>query len=159
MIRGGGRRGTVVAGEPTAEGALLQPFFSTFPARWPGIGLLLLRAAVGLSAVAEGQSMLRAAAGLAAGGVGMLLLAAGLSLLAGFLTPVVAMAVALSGAGIGLDVIPAIALSVLDDGLAIALVIAMSLAIVLLGPGAYSLDSYFFGRREIVIRRSRTSDC
>ena len=33
----------------------------------------------------------------------------------------------------------------------VALVVIVAVAIALLGPGAYSLDSYLFGRREIVI--------
>jgi hypothetical protein len=39
-----------------------------------------------------------------------------------------------------------------SDRILAAFVAAVSAAIVPLGPGAFSLDAYLFGRREIVIR-------
>jgi uncharacterized membrane protein YphA (DoxX/SURF4 family) len=41
------------------------------------------------------------------------------------------------------------------DALAALNMAAMSLALVLLGPGAISLDARLFGRREIIIPESR----
>ena len=41
--------------------------------------------------------------------------------------------------------------TIFADDAAAALVVMVAVAIALLGPGAYSLDSYLFGRREIVI--------
>jgi uncharacterized membrane protein YphA (DoxX/SURF4 family) len=84
----------------------------------------------------------------------VLLVVAGLAILAGFLTPISAVLVALCGTLIGLDSIGPTGPDVLEDGVATLFVIATSIAIALLGPGAYSVDSYLFGRREIVIRRS-----
>ena len=34
---------------------------------------------------------------------------------------------------------------------------SMSIVVLLLGPGAFSLDAYFFGRREITIPKARRS--
>jgi uncharacterized membrane protein YphA (DoxX/SURF4 family) len=85
---------------------------------------------------------------------GPFLLAGGLAVLCGFLTPLSALAVASCGAAVGLGWIPSNAFDVLDDRLAVLFVVLTSIAIALLGPGAYSVDSYLFGRREIVIKRS-----
>lgn len=137
------------------EGDRLQRLFSTFPARWPGAGLLVLRAAVGLTAVVEGGAYLGldgpASPGTLAGG--LVLAAGGVSLLVGFLTPLAAVLVGLCAAGLGLSWLPAPSPNLFVDSLTVAFVVLVALAIILLGPGAYSLDSYLFGRREIVIPR------
>jgi hypothetical protein len=39
----------------------------------------------------------------------------------------------------------------------VAVVVAVALALVLLGPGAYSLDARFFGLRQIIIPPTRSS--
>ena len=83
--------------------------------------------------------------------VGLVLAAGGALLLAGFLTPLAAVLIGSSAAGLGLSWFPAPSPNLFADGLTIAFVVIVALAIVLLGPGAYSLDSYLFGRREIVI--------
>jgi len=81
-------------------------------------------------------------------------MAGGVGLLSGVLTPVSALVVAACGTAIGLDAIPVSSRDVISDGLGVFFVVSTSIAIALLGPGAYSVDSYLFGRREIVIRRS-----
>ena len=43
------------------------------------------------------------------------------------------------------------AIFVFDARLSLILLMAMTVAIFLLGPGAYSLDARLFGRREIII--------
>jgi uncharacterized membrane protein YphA (DoxX/SURF4 family) len=135
------------------EGDRLQRLFSTFPARWPGVGLLVLRAAVGLTAAVQGGAYL-AIDGPASPGtlaVGLVLAAGGASLLAGLLTPLAAMLIGSCAAGLGLSSLPAPSPHLFVDSLTIVFVVVVALAIALLGPGAYSLDSYLFGRREIVI--------
>ncbi len=133
----------------------MQRLFSSFPAGWPGLGLLLLRAAVGVSLAIQGGACLAGrgqeiwlqAAGLFA-------LVTGAALLIGFLTPVAAALAALDGAGVALSWLP----SPISDGLcgapATVFLVVMAASIVLLGPGAFSLDARLFGRREVVIPRS-----
>jgi len=139
-------------GSHAGEGALLQRLFSTFPAGWPGVGLLVLRLTVGCAAVAAGGVCLADDAGTAVVrlGLGVLLAASGASLLAGFLTPFAAALVGSCASALGLAVVAA-PLTIFADHAAAALVVMVAVAIALLGPGAYSLDSYLFGRREIII--------
>ncbi|HEX6731189.1 MAG TPA: hypothetical protein VF074_14290 [Pyrinomonadaceae bacterium] len=63
--------------------------------------------------------------------------------------------VAISGIGIALAWIPLPDQIPLDSHLAIINLIVLSVAIALLGPGAFSLDARMFGRREITIPSSR----
>ena len=130
----------------------MQKLFSTFPSEWPGIGLLLLRALVGCSLIVQGVAYVQSPnRGLAVWGIAALTLAAGAFLLAGLMTPFVAGLVTMSGIGIALSWIPLPIQDLFDSYLAIINLIVLSLAITLLGPGAFSLDARMFGRREITI--------
>jgi hypothetical protein len=135
---------------------VVQRLFSTFPSGAPGAGLLLLRAAAGLAALWVGieslsgqeDQALRVWLAVAAA------IASGLSLLLGLLTPGAGALAVVIGLSLLLGWIPVAHGS--HDLLSASLLIVVALAIVLLGPGAYSLDAYLFGRREIVIpERSR----
>jgi putative oxidoreductase len=127
----------------------VQRLFCAFPAGRPGAGLLLLRSGVGLAALAEGAASLAGGnqsigtvLGVAAGALAV---AGGVLLLLGFLTPIAASVLVLSAA-----VHPS------DDGRASVFVVIVSVALVLLGPGAFSVDSRLFGRRQVVIPRRQT---
>ena len=84
-------------------------------------------------------------------GIAALTLTAGAFLLAGLMTPFVAGLVTISGIGIALSWIPLPIQDLFNSYLAIINLIVLSLAIALLGPGAFSLDARMFGRREITI--------
>jgi hypothetical protein len=131
----------------------LQRLFSTFPDGKPGMGLLLLRVAVGFTAIAEGVFYLSGPSNpfLTKWLPGLALIASGGGLAAGFLTPVAGFLVGLCFAGIALSWFPAPSWGMHDGRLVAYGMIVTAAAIVLLGPGAFSLDGRLFGRREIVI--------
>jgi uncharacterized membrane protein YphA (DoxX/SURF4 family) len=112
-----------------------------------------LRAALGLTAVVQGGVFLseRGHPTFVVWVVGFLAIVSGLSILIGFLTPVASILVGLGSVAVAFSWFPAATQSLLDSRLSIVLVVVVASAIVLLGPGAYSLDARLFGRREIFI--------
>jgi uncharacterized membrane protein YphA (DoxX/SURF4 family) len=126
--------------------------FSAFPGAWPGIALLLLRAVLGLALLIQGTFYLRQPnAPLSAWFVGGMAITAGTLLLVGFLTPITGAVVALSSVGVGISVLPRSSPSLFETKLSIVFAITMLVAVILLGPGALSVDARVFGRREIII--------
>jgi uncharacterized membrane protein YphA (DoxX/SURF4 family) len=75
---------------------------------------------------------------------------AGAALIAGVVTPIAGTSVALVTAAMAMSWMPSPSISVLDDRASLAFMAIVAIAIVLLGPGAYSIDARLFGRREIV---------
>ena len=119
----------------------MQRLFSTFPNSWPGLGLLILRLAAGLSlaAVVHVAGDLEGAASFFArcvvGGVAVLILI-------GLWTPLAAV----TGAAIQIIVIT------LGEQFNLSLVVfaAVALSLAMLGPGAWSFDARLFGRKRII---------
>jgi uncharacterized membrane protein YphA (DoxX/SURF4 family) len=134
------------------EARILQRLFSTFPGGWPGLGLLLLRLTVGLTTATDGINYFVAPR---ASNSGMWIaylveIAIGFFLIIGFLTPIASIFAAAGNAILAFTVFSAISASLIDVKLTLdAIMVAMAIAF--LGPGAFSLDAYFFGRREIII--------
>jgi hypothetical protein len=149
------RRERIACREPTDvrhfEGRpVLQRFFSAFPGGLPGLGLLLLRLALAAALVGPGAAAL--AGGPEGSGVrgalGLLAAASGGALVVGVFTPVAGSLAALVTLGLtGWRV-------ALGDVLALAVPVAL----VLLGPGAFSVDARVFGRHEIVVPRAGRSE-
>ena len=127
--------------------------FSAFPSGWPGLGLLLLRAEIGVTLVVQGSAYLVDwhELGWVTRAVGILSVASGVSLLIGYLTPFVGALAALISLGTTLSWFQAPAPNLLDTKVATAMAASVAVAIICLGPGAFSIDARVFGRREIII--------
>ncbi len=120
----------------------MQRLFSTFPNSWPGLGLLILRFATGLSLAAVAPHVAGDLAGTAsllvrcvAGGVAVLIWI-------GLWTPLAAV----TGTAIQVIVIT------FGHGFELSLLVyaAVGLSLALLGPGAWSFDARLFGRKRIM---------
>lgn len=135
----------------------LQKLFSIFPDGWPGVALVILRIAVALNAVAQGVCALMGSSRTMTSvwTLGLLAIIAGVVLLAGFATPIVGGALTLG------YFIESVAFFFASDAskhasaLTALYIAAMSFALVLLGPGAISVDARLFGRQEIIIPDGR----
>jgi uncharacterized membrane protein YphA (DoxX/SURF4 family) len=130
----------------------MQRFFPTYPGGAPAVGLLLLRSVIGILLIGGGTATVidentsTLLTGIAAFGI-----LTGVSLLLGFLTPPASVLAMLCSCAAFLQWIPVDALASPQVRPADALLAFMALSLGLLGPGAFSIDSRLFGRREIVI--------
>jgi putative oxidoreductase len=122
----------------------VRRLFSTFAPGWPGVGLLILRLVASSSMVARGLPGLRAAQALQPAILELAAVLAGAFLAVGLWTPV-------SGC-----LVAAFALWDLitkpGDHWSSILLGAMGVALAMIGPGIWSLDTRLFGWRRIVIR-------
>ena len=113
---------------------------------------MLFRAVFSLSLLLAARAYLTAGWSLpVASLLGLAALAAGVLLLVGFLTPIAGTAVGLGGIGVALSLLPACTPPVFDSRLSMVFAVTMLIGIILLGPGAFSIDARVFGRRQIII--------
>jgi uncharacterized membrane protein YphA (DoxX/SURF4 family) len=131
----------------------LQRLFTTFPAGWPGVGLLVLRATAGATILVQAAAYLseRRNLGIGARAFAFLLIADGLCLLIGFFSPASSLVGAISTLGMALSWLPLPVWNMFHFEPSAIEMIAMCVATGLLGPGAFSLDARLFGWREITI--------
>ena len=114
---------------------------------------------MGLSLTVQGVGYLQSPIhGVTGWGLAALAFTTGVFLLAGLMTPLVAILVAISEIGIALAWIPLPGQDLFGSYLAMVNLIVLSIAIALLGPGAFSLDARMFGRREITIPKKNHLD-
>lgn len=85
--------------------------------------------------------------------MGLISIAAGALMLIGLLTPVVGIVIALSGIGRASSLFPSCTRPLFGSGIPLLFAVSILMAIVALGPGAFSVDARLFGRREIIIPR------
>ena len=67
------------------------------------------------------------------------------------MTPIAGAAVGLAGIGLGLSIIPLSVPNPWNSELAVIFGLTILVAVLGLGPGAFSVDARVFGRREIII--------
>jgi putative oxidoreductase len=121
----------------------VQRLFSTFPNGWPGRGLLVLRAAVGGVLLTNSIAWLASGTHREATASAISGIAAGLLMLIGFCTPVGCAFAVISQSWTLLirAVMPQTAI----------LLLSISVAVAMLGPGAWSIDALLFGRQRLKI--------
>ena len=119
---------------------------------------MLLRVTVGVLVFMEGSFYLtgKIQPSMAGWSGALIGLASGGALLLGLLTPIAGFAVAAYLVGVGFSLLSPPNPNLLDSALSLVLTGIITVAVIFLGPGRYSLDARFFGRREIIIPPRRT---
>lgn len=134
------------------SGCPLQRLFSTFPDRWPGLGLLLLRLGLGLRVIyIEIVNLLGKSSEPIGFAQSLIALAASVFLLAGLWTPIVGTLLTLDEVWIALSLY----LSHQGDIVIPIFLAVLSASVAMLGPGAWSIDARLFGRRRVYHDRNR----
>lgn len=108
---------------------------------------------MGIIVIAEGSIVLSARGSAPGLMIAVALILVGTMLTVGVLTPLAGVLAALMSVLGGSPWLAFSSATSLDDWIGRLFFVIISLAIALLGPGAFSLDAYLFGRREIVIPR------
>jgi uncharacterized membrane protein YphA (DoxX/SURF4 family) len=116
-----------------------------------------MRLAVAISVIIHGVTTFTTASipAFSSWTMGALAIVVGALLLIGFLTPIAGALPAIGYSAIEISLLLGSG-AALSENAATAIDLAvMSIALVLLGPGAFSLDARLFGRREIIIPERR----
>jgi putative oxidoreductase len=133
-------------------GCTLQRLFSTFPNSWPGVGLLILRLCLGIALLYFGAVVLSRNPSEPITFAQYLIAAAGgIFLLAGLWTPAMGVLIVLDEVWIALS-----RHSPRGEDTWIHIFLAiLVVSVVMLGPGAWSVDARLFGRKRFDIDRTR----
>jgi uncharacterized membrane protein YphA (DoxX/SURF4 family) len=114
---------------------------------------MLLRAVLGITLEVQGVDSLMNWHDLTliTQAIGLLAIASGALLLIGFFTPFASVLGGLICVASKLLWLRASSLNLFQTKLSTALAVSIAIAIICLGPGAFSIDARLFGRREIII--------
>ena len=138
----------------------MQRSFSTFAPGWPGVGLLVLRTALGIPLLVEGIALLadwrNTTSWLII--VAPISVAVGITLQVGYSVGLGAVAGAAAVIAVHFSALHGERLNLFSSRIACFLAMSIAIALVFLGPGAFSIDARRFGRREIVIPPRSTPD-
>lgn len=130
----------------------LRRLFSAYPGGLAGIGLVLLRSVIGFTAAWQGvlcwATKDTAATVRIAGGFAVV---AGVLLVTGFRTRLSSFIIASDIAYLSVLNLSPLGRDLFDRWLPVLFAETMCMAVLLLGPGAFSIDARLFGRREIII--------
>jgi len=134
----------------------LTGHFSKYAGGLPGIGLLIVRATIGVAVVSQGCGFLLSHDGglswLWVFGVVMCL--GGSALVLGVLTVLTSLTIGLAQIGIACSFLPSSSPALSQSQTAPLLIAGMAIALALIGPGAFSVDACLFGLREVKIPRN-----
>ena len=122
----------------------MQRLFSTFPNSWPGRALLLLRIATAIPLLERSLAFICGMTHASILGIELIGLACAALLIVGFYTPLAALV------QVGLEIWMA------SQGHANfeehCVLVAVGISLMMLGPGAWSVDAHLFGRKRIDLR-------
>ena len=122
----------------------MQRLFTMFPGGWPGAGLLVLRLTAAIPLIVGGSLDLKGVPHSGLYPIQFAVIGVGILLLTGLWTPIAGALQAL----IELWIV----FSPGDAAVVHLLLAALGASLVMLGPGAWSVDARLFGRKRIVIR-------
>ena len=120
--------------------------------------MFLLRSVLGITGVVEGLHCVTGTPTLLWQCLGGVLAVSGTLVAMGLFTSFASVGLTLLATLLVFSIVPLPPFSLLDRPLGTAIVAVLGIAVALLGPGAFSLDFRFFGRREIIIPRDSSSD-